>query len=453
MILKNLEANTNTIVTEYDINFHIVNSNAELRHENLVSCDAIIFRSDYVSFVKSEIQRIRKADNPALYLKPIYVATKRAYLRLDQNVDGYLGDDELNGVAEEVGVLVDRITDIEDFKFPKHATFHQKNFIKLCQYLLTRDINLKAKRSRQAHMGFRYNFVNYLVPNLELNQFLDLVNDMKKVGYINTKLAERVNLCRDCSSSYLHFVETCHKCKSVDIETESLIHHFRCAYIGPESDFQQDDVLICPKCDKVLRHIGVDYDKPSEIINCNSCNHQSQQSAIVANCVDCGKENDLTSLHSKEMYNISLTEQGKNLAINPNSLFSEYKDEKDHKLELEIDQSTFDLLARQESKKKQEKKYASYVLEILFSEEALVTLVPSEIRTFQLEFKKILVNYLQEIDLFTAVSPLNYKLLLISKTERYAQDMTETLQYNINKVLNDNFSDPVHQLQVFKTKL
>lgn len=453
MILKNLEANTNTIVTEYDIDFHIINSQSELRLESLIACDAIIFRSDYVSFLKAQIQRIRKSDNPSIYLKPIFVSTKRAFLRLEKNVDGYLGDSELEGIEDKVTDLLDRITEIKQFTFPKHSTFHQKNFIKLCQFLLTRDLKLEAVRSRKAHMGYQYNFVNYLVPDLELNQFLDLANDMKNIGFIQTELAERVNLCRSCSSSYLHFVETCHKCKSIDIETESLIHHFRCAYIGPESDFKQEDVLACPKCDKILRHIGVDYDKPSDIINCNSCNHQSQQSSIIANCVDCGTSNDLSKLHSKEMYNIQLTEQGKNLALNPLSLFGEYSETKEDQLELEILTSTFNLLVRQEAKKLYPKKLASYTIDISFSEVTLSTLIPSEIKTFTGEFKKILTNYLDEIDLFCCESPVHYRLLLMSKKEKYAQDMTETLKYNINKVLNDNFQDPEHSLEIITTQL
>jgi len=453
MILKNLEANKNTVVTEYDIDFHIINSHSELKLESVTLCDAIIFRSDKVSFVKTEIQRIRRSDNPVLYLKPIFVSSKRVFLRLNKDADGYLGDEELGGLEDQVNLIRNRAAEIAEFAFPKHATFHQKNFLKLCQYLYTRETKLDANRSRQAHMGYRYGFVNYLVPDLELNQFLDVVNDMKKIGFINTTLAERVNLCKKCSSSYLHFVETCHKCKSVDIQTESLIHHFRCAYIGPETDFQQEDVLVCPKCDKVLRHIGVDYDKPSEIINCGSCNHQSQQSAILANCVDCGKENDLANLHSKEMYNISLTEQGKNLALNPISLFSDYKSDEDERLDLEIDESTFDLLARQEAKKKQANNLASYTLEIKFSDLVIDTLVTSEVKIFTLEFKKILVNYLEEIDLFATISPVQYKFLMVSKSEAYAEDMAETLRYNINKVLNDNFNDPDHQLVVTTVKL
>ena len=30
-------------------------------------------------------------------------------------------------------------------------------------------------------------------------------------------------------------------------------------------------MLICPKCHKKLRHIGVDYDRPAVVYTCNDC--------------------------------------------------------------------------------------------------------------------------------------------------------------------------------------
>jgi hypothetical protein len=135
------------------------------------------------------------------------------------------------------------------------------------------------------------------------------------------------------------------------------------------------------------------------------------------------------------------------------SLFGEFSETKEDQLELEILTSTFNLLVRQEAKKLYPKKLASYTIDISFSEVTLSTLIPSEIRTFTSEFKKILTNYLDEIDLFCYESPVHYRLLLMSKKEKYAQDMTETLKYNINKVLNDNFQDPEHSLEIITTQL
>ena len=257
---------------------------------------------------------------------------------------------------------------------------------------------------------------------------------MSEKGFLTSELVEKVSLCKSCSSSYLHFTETCHKCKSIDIEAESLIHHFRCAYIGPESDFKNGDDLVCPKCDKMLRHIGVDYDKPSEIVHCNTCNHQSQQSAIIAKCVDCGSTNELSNLHQKSLYNFQLTEQGKNLALNPQTILVDLEEDKEQEIESEIDTKLFDLISIQESKKQYAKNLASFVISIEFSPFVIDHLTATEISIFRLEFKKILLNYLDDIDLFTTIDSSSYKFLLVAKDQKYVDEMKLTLEYNINKI-------------------
>ena len=62
----------------------------------------------------------------------------------------------------------------------------------------------------------------------------------------------------------------CPKCKIKKLFSEYSIHHFVCGYVGPESDFFQDKKLICTKCNRELRHIGVDYDKASIITECKN---------------------------------------------------------------------------------------------------------------------------------------------------------------------------------------
>ena len=91
MILKNLESNVNAILRENEIDFHIINSNKELDINSLIASDAIIFRSDRISHLKIEIEKIRKANNPSLYLKPIFVSTRRVKLKLDIKIDGLEG--------------------------------------------------------------------------------------------------------------------------------------------------------------------------------------------------------------------------------------------------------------------------------------------------------------------------------------------------------------------------
>ena len=446
MILKNLESHSNTLIRENDIDFHIINSHIDLNVADLIQADAIIFRTDRVSLILAEIEKIRRSDIPALYLKPIFVTSQRVLLRLKDDIDGVVEASDLESIEETTKELILKIKEINPEAIDRNLPHSEKVLIKTIQFLFTRNKHLSPVRSRQALMGYEYPYVKNIIPNFEVTLFLDKALHAAQKNWLSKKLVDRVNLCRSCDSSYLHFSETCHKCGSIDIESESLIHHFRCAYIGPESDFNQEETLICPKCDKVLRHIGVDYDKPSEILQCNSCNHQSQQSAISAQCIDCGSTNEHSKLHSKEIYSLHLTSEGMDVARNPSGFSLEVDSRKQTLQEYEIEAQVFDLLRRQEIKKMQKNKLKSYSINIAFDNSILSHLVPSEVEVFTTEFRTIMVNYMEDVDLMTMRTPTEYDLLLSAKDASYVENMVATLQYNINKILNDNFHDPTHNL-------
>jgi len=453
MILHNLETNSNTLIRDNDLDFHIVNSQAELSLTELIDCDAIIFRSDRVSTIKQEIVKIRKADNPGLYLKPIFVSSKRVKSRLQDEVDGVVMSSNLESISESTKELKARIRKVNPQPLSPDIPFHNRVLLKTMQFMYTRDVKLKPKRDRSALMGYHYPFVQLLLPAFETASFLDKVQLATKRNWFNTKMQDKVNLCRSCGGSYLHFVETCHKCHSIDIEAEHLIHHFRCAYIGPESDFKQEDILVCPKCDKVLRHIGVDYDKPSEILTCNSCNHQAQQSSIHANCIDCGEDNELSKLHSRTISVLSLAIEGAEIATSGTAfdLIAEEISAKAHKYEIES--TVFDLLRKQEIKKTSGNKEKSYTMTISFAADILNNLSVNEKIIFENEFKDVIGNYLEDVDLMTTRGISHYELLMSNKPVSYMADMKATLDYNVTKILDDNLGDPDHQLSVNYTLL
>lgn len=113
---------------------------------------------------------------------------------------------------------------------------------------------------------------------------------LEELGYAEkSRFIDRVHTCPFCGHSHLLFIESCPKCNSSDINQESIIHHFRCANVSPESTYAYDGQLRCPKCKKFLRHIGVDYDRPATVYTCNSC-HETfislRMRVICANCHD-----------------------------------------------------------------------------------------------------------------------------------------------------------------------
>ena len=144
------------------------------------------------------------------------------------------------------------------------------------------------------------------------------MNTAEQEGLFQSEFHERVHLCNNCNGGFLNYREVCPKCNSSDSVSQDLVHHFPCAYVGPIEDFQNniDDQLDCPKCNKTLRHIGVDYDKPSVLYTCNSCHHRFQDYYTKAKCTTCNTENDVEHLVPFSIKRYIMTKKGENVAIN-----------------------------------------------------------------------------------------------------------------------------------------
>ncbi|MEQ8966039.1 MAG: hypothetical protein RID91_09460 [Azospirillaceae bacterium] len=94
--------------------------------------------------------------------------------------------------------------------------------------------------------------------------------------------------CPSCDSLRVLFRDGCVACGSPMIEARALIHHFHCAYQAAEAEFRQaSGRYVCPKCGRGLRHFGLDYDKPGEVLHCASCGTEAAEPRAHGRCLDC----------------------------------------------------------------------------------------------------------------------------------------------------------------------
>ncbi|NHN35885.1 diguanylate cyclase [Pseudomaricurvus alcaniphilus] len=137
-----------------------------------------------------------------------------------------------------------------------------------------------------------------------------LLEDLASGGLLERQHFDRLYFCENCGSSRMHVREECSSCRSSDLNDVSLVHHYRCGYQGIETAFRQQDHLECPKCQKELRHYGVDYDKPKAVHSCGACGEVSNDPAIGFICNDCSQHADAASLATREWYNYELSPSG-----------------------------------------------------------------------------------------------------------------------------------------------
>jgi CheY-like chemotaxis protein len=133
-------------------------------------------------------------------------------------------------------------------------------------------------------------------------------------GLLKRDFFERFHICPRCDSYRLHVREECPQCRSSNLAEEQYIHHFRCAFQGPESEFRRGDELICPKCHHELSHFGYDYDRPGNMIVCGSCGHAASEPSVGFVCLDCGAHTDSDVSATRDVFSYQLTDQGVSFA-------------------------------------------------------------------------------------------------------------------------------------------
>ncbi len=142
--------------------------------------------------------------------------------------------------------------------------------------------------------------------------------DLSLKGCLEKNFYTNIHLCPFCNVYNLNFIEVCPDCKNPDVTMTELIHHFKCAYVGPKQEFQRDMELVCPKCEEVLRHIGVDYEKPSESFVCNVCAVVFPEAEVNCFCLNCQKQFKLPEAILRGVYRYNITPRGKMAAATGN---------------------------------------------------------------------------------------------------------------------------------------
>ena len=115
-----------------------------------------------------------------------------------------------------------------------------------------------------------------------------LLETLAAARLLKPTFRERAYLCGACNGSRLLARDVCISCGSSHLVQETLVHHYRCGEHAPKPRFMRGDEMICPKCDRALRHFGVDYDTPGPIYVCHACHKTLPEPEARFLCGDCG---------------------------------------------------------------------------------------------------------------------------------------------------------------------
>lgn len=249
-------------------------------------------------------------------LKPIFVTDRlRGRLRmLAELIDGYADGPDAVSVANKIEKIYENIRRLHFSLREIRLDTEETRLIHAFRWMLSR------KRYKMAPLLSPGSSSGYVMPFIEVIERMGFVGTtsrkrfqmkLQELEYIRpVRFVHRVHLCPECQYSHILFIEVCPKCRSSDIRSQSVIHHFRCANVSPESTYQMDGKLVCPKCNQTLRHIGVDYDRPTDIYICGSCSHHFTQPDMDAVCTLCKEMFKTSQLIPYDIYEYEFTQEG-----------------------------------------------------------------------------------------------------------------------------------------------
>jgi GGDEF domain-containing protein len=120
----------------------------------------------------------------------------------------------------------------------------------------------------------------------------------------------RTHSCIRCGSARLLAYEACPGCGGADLADERIVHHYRCGWQAPESQFIRGRQLVCPKCRRELRQAGMDYGKPGMIVHCRTCGAANAEPDLCFSCLDCSVVIPGDQAPTADWYHYDLTEVG-----------------------------------------------------------------------------------------------------------------------------------------------
>ena len=278
--------------------------------------EAFVVVGNSDGFFEDVCRNIRHLGSPKVYLKPvIFITEGKLSPRVSAMADavfssGDLDGDDLNFELKKIGKINDAIMKIN----PTEDEREDDLFLRVLRFIFTRGKRIEPVRDRTSFFGITYPQLECFFSKEDYALY-NTLEFLEENGSIEGDFFEKVHFCNRCHCSFLNFIEVCPNCGSANLLEENLIHHFPCAYVGPESDFMKGGQLICPKCNKKLKGLGVDYDKPAVIHKCNQCGFVTQEPDVKTICFNCEKESSPEDLIVQTIKVYTLTSVGENFAI------------------------------------------------------------------------------------------------------------------------------------------
>lgn len=187
--------------------------------------------------------------------------------------------------------------------------------ITLVRFLHSRELSeIAPPRDENSPYGYRLAWADALL-RVTPGQALVEMNRLAQEGLLEAQVMDYIPLCPTCGDFRLSCRQVCPGCQSPRWRRTPTIQHYSCGHVAPQTAFVRRDRYVCPKCGQELRHIGVDYAKPGEVMLCEACGETFPEPELSCLCIKCGAVFPPNRTRPLAIQRFSLSQQGIEAAL------------------------------------------------------------------------------------------------------------------------------------------
>lgn len=236
------------------------------------------------------LQTIRGHRLPSIYLKPVVLLSESSMpsTYLAKSVDGVWNPSQDEDMPEGLQDACARLRGRADALEATGPEGDSELSFRLLRFMASRDHRYEPEATVLSPSGFSYpaldSFVGASNAGSDVGVILEALEEQR---VLEGRFLTKAHACTHCGCGFLNFLEVCADCGHADLTVDDMVHHFRCGYVAPSRDFRRGSDMVCPKCSRELKHVGVDYDKPSLVFDCVSCQARFPSPQITTSCYQC----------------------------------------------------------------------------------------------------------------------------------------------------------------------
>ncbi len=406
------------------------------RPEMVAGAEALLVEAADVRFALRVFNRLRAAPQAALYLMPAYLFSDLPVndRYLVAIADGLVGTAGLATVAHQAEKIVN-----ETRRFPDLSEGESGDTaiaLKTLRFMASRGVDLAPVIMPKSRFGYVYPMVGAHFADRDDVRVFAVVDLIDREKLADARFIDRVHLCPHCQSAFLNLRETCPRCNGGDLEVDDLVHHFPCGNVEAQARYRVRDQLICPKCERMLRHIGMDYDKPGLIYTCRSCHHSFQDADVWGFCFYCERAAPLQNLLRRDLKSYRASQA--TLRAAENGLRFSLADLVRDKMRL-ADYAVFQDMARYELERDRRYRRGGAVVHFqLENSRDLNQLFGQKKEQFALEMARIIRETLRDSDVISPLNESTFAFLLVETTMENARLCIARLQNRMDELLREN---------------